>query len=449
MLVINKIGFLLHMADIGFHYQNIWEYLEVDKFDIIIYTDSPEEPGDKENILNFFGDKYNCVNYHDIVNQEYVYKYLVSHQFISYVNGNENEGPIIKRLGLINIRMMYALGKSKWNYDEWNSYYDMILCYGPYQADHLKRFDNIKLAIGYPRYDKYFNGSIDKNNLLLNLGCDINKKTIVWLPTYSSLSSIDLYAENIARFSNKYNVIVKPHPGVILLEPERKALLEKLPFTNFIKENYDNLFLFKVADYVFCDYGGTCFGALYLDKNFLFLNLPDAKNNPNLGNDSAEIEIRDKIVNLDFEDVGLIEQKLDDADLWNSQKKTREELRNVFFAPYYGFSSKMVSVILKNFDEVFQYKLDELKNENYYYAINEVEELINCGNYEEAEKILLHFKAKYPDDVNILIDLSVVEINLQNFDFASDLLDLALSIDPGNINAFENRMILKNILSGK
>ena len=52
--------------------------------------------------------------------------------------------------------------------------------------------------MGYPRFDKYFIPGFERNNLIEKFNCDSKKKTIVWLPTWTSLSSINKYHKVIS-----------------------------------------------------------------------------------------------------------------------------------------------------------------------------------------------------------------------------------------------------------
>ena len=44
---------------------------------------------------------------------------------------------ILSDLGDTQVRLMYGLGKSEWNFSSWNKHYDAALCWGPYHARNL------------------------------------------------------------------------------------------------------------------------------------------------------------------------------------------------------------------------------------------------------------------------------------------------------------------------
>ena len=113
---------------------------------------------------------------------------------------------------------------------------------------------------------------------------------------------------------------------------------------------YDNLALFRCADYVVSDYGGTPFGALYLDKNLLLLNVPDAESDALTGDDSPDILLREEIVNVDEHARWSLPELLADDALWAAQAKVRQRLRHTYFVNSYGFSAEMAVMALCNIE---------------------------------------------------------------------------------------------------
>lgn len=439
MQIINKIGFLINQADMVHHYLNIWERLNADEFEIIVL-------GDENRVVEFCKGKYKYKSYSQLLNEKIKYKYLVSHQFIGFVNGLEEKGYLLKRIGVINIRLMYALGKNKWHFAEWNNIYDIILCFGPYQIEKLNKYERpIKLSVGYPRYDKYFNDSSNKNLELANLDCDVDKKTIVWLPTYNKLSSIDEFSNAICQLKSRYNVIVKPHPGTILQEPERVQLLKELGFTKFISEPFDNLKLYQIADYVICDYGGTAFGAIYTDTNLILLNVTNNKFDANLESNSSDIELREFITNFDANNINMIDKLLLDKNYWIMQKEVRNKLRSKYFENNYGQSSEKVVSILNNLEQILNTKIEQNLSLDEKLKINNAELLIENERYSDAEEILDDVLSTNINSVKAFIDLSVIKILEEDYKMANKLLKHVLSLEPdneiaiGNLNYIEER----------
>ena len=185
---------------------------------------------------------------------------------------------------------MYAAGKMKWNLSYWNKYYDGILCYGQYHEKRFKIRHKVPTAqMGYPRFDKYFNPGFDRDYLLKKFKCEPKKKTIVWLTTWTNLSSINNYFKVISSLRSDHNIVVRPHPLMKENDPTSYEKLFSANFTYVDDNEDDNVQLYALADLMLFDYGGSMFGSLYLNKNFAFLEMDMvAKNHFHLGNLSSE-----------------------------------------------------------------------------------------------------------------------------------------------------------------
>ena len=432
MRIINKIGFVINQADMLHHYLNIWAQMKNDEFEIIVL-------GDDERVTIFCKGKYEVKSYHQLIEEKTKYKYLVSHQFFGFIDGCEEKGYLLKRIGIINIRLMYALGKNKWHFAEWNNIYDLIMCYGPYQIEKLEKYNRpAKVSVGYPRYDKYFENSVDKYTLLEKLNCDITKKTIVWLPTYNNLSSIDEFAKPISELKSKYNILVKPHPGTLLQELKRVEYIKDLEFTKFISEPFDNLKLFQIADFIICDYGGTAFGAIYTDKNLILLNVTNYKLDDNLEYNSSDLELRKSIPNYDFDDIDSLHDLLLNHQYWVEQKIVRKMIREKYFKGNYGKASAEVVKTLRNIDQILNTKIEQNLKVDEQLKIVTAGELIETSRFEEAEVILEDVLITNSKSVEALINLSVSKILNGDFSCADEILRKVLNIEPDNEIAIGN-----------
>lgn len=337
-----QLGFLVHLAEMFNHYGAVWKHMSADEFEIVV-TGSNEE---RERIHRIAAEQgYRAVDAGQCIQRRERYRHLVSNHCLENINGT----PLIQILGEYNIRFMYALGKARHNFADWNRLYNMIMCFGPYQVEKLAFCEStVKLQMGYPRYDEYFSTDHDNGKILTHYGCNPELQTIVWLPTWRELCSIDLYAEQISLLTSAYNVIVKPHPLSVQTEHARIERLQQLPFTRVITEHVDNLELFRIADFMVCDYGGPAFGALYLDKKVFLLNVPGAEDDALTGGDSADISLRQSLPNLDTFTIPKIWGLLEDEETWGQQQLIRRQLRNYYFAPYQGFSASVAAQALGN-----------------------------------------------------------------------------------------------------
>ena len=295
--LIKKTAFYVFGPNVFNHFKPIIE-INPSLFEILVNKNIKQETITK--ILNDLNNEDIRIRYsNELIENKLVYEKLVSIRGdeVSEVIESKNNVrrkenvPTIKLLGKKNIRLMYAAGKSKHTISSfWNKYYDGILCYGPYHEDRLKTRHKIPTSqMGYPRFDKYFNPGFERNYLIKKFKCDVKKKTIVWLPTWSNLSSVEKYLKEISSLISDYNIVVRPHPNMKKDDPENYKKLFTVDFNYVDNTSEDNVQLFALADLMIFDYGGSMFGSLYLNKNFVFLEMnSEAKNDNHLGKLSSE-----------------------------------------------------------------------------------------------------------------------------------------------------------------
>jgi len=258
---------------------------------------------------------------------------------------NDPSGGYFKSLAKHNVRMVYSLGALPWNTSGVMKGYDSIFVYGPHEENiYREKFGNtINIhQVGYPKFDFHFTGISNQTYLEKKLLPD--RKTILWLPTKGKLSSIEKYADIMIELCTSYNVILKPHPQ------EDLEILKKIDSTAVIlSKSYDSAPYYKLADFVFCDYGGSAFGALYVDKPIIFLS-PDnpERDSRNYSSESPEVELRSHFLTFDKCTTIEITRKLNDQAFWNGQKGIRETLRKKYFKCNYGSAGKQAADFLKS-----------------------------------------------------------------------------------------------------
>lgn len=341
---LERFGFLIHNPEMFNHYHAVWQHLPAGSVEIAVTGKTQQDidavvAGCQRHQLPWRDAR-------EMLARKERYTTLVSNFPQHYLRGADS--PYLpKSIGRYNLRFMYANGKAGWNFQSWNQVYDSILCFGPYQAEHLEFCqDTLKIQMGYPRFDRFFNQPLDRTARLTELKLAPNRQTVVWLPTWSTLSSIDLFAAAVARLQARYNVIVKPHPITITDEPARMRELER--FTCVIREHIDNVVLFQLADFLLCDYGGSAFGGIYTDRNVLLLDLPKAEADPLMGEDSSDIWLRKYLPHLGNQNSGRLEELLEDASLWEAQRPIRKTLSHYYFAPFYGYAGQVAAVAIAN-----------------------------------------------------------------------------------------------------
>jgi len=261
------------------------------------------------------------------------------------------------QVGIKQIRFMYGADISDaWSLDAWNEIYDLFLCHGPNDEMHLKkRFKGKTAIMGYPRYDGYFSPDLNVDDLITEFAIDHTKQTILWMPTYDAFGdnvcSIPYFSNAISDFKNDFNIIVRPHPISFRLDPAGIKLLESCGFKIDRDPTRDMNKLFRIADAVLCDHGGSAFGALYLGKRLVFLTTPTADTATVL-KDSSNLELMKYFPALEVEQANTLGTLLKDTSYWSDRLGLRRELSDKFFANYRGNSSQKTAEILTSLDSI-------------------------------------------------------------------------------------------------
>lgn len=192
--------------------------------------------------------------------------------------------------------------------------YSKFLCF-----NSLRDTNRLQLfSFGSPRFERKILHPISFSD----------RKTILWLPSHNQETSLNYFLKQMNFLGEYYRVIAKPHYWCF---KENKDLKGRIACCQNLElqENLDSHELITSADYVFCDYGGSVFTAIYYDKNILFLNAPKLKSfcfqNP-------EVLLRKEIINFDPYCTGDdILKALKDNTIWEKQKKIRQSIRERFF----------------------------------------------------------------------------------------------------------------------
>jgi len=333
---IPRVAFLVHTPELFNHFEPIWEHLKSEQFDVLLLGDAL---CCEETAARMVGINVRQVS--DVLAARDRYQVLVSNHPVNLTGQDTPRGKqlLIKKLAVTNLRMMYAAGKSGWNMSDWNKFYDGVLCFGPHHARIFsKKFGLPVMEIGYPRFDRYFNDPLDISELQRRFFCNPEKSTIVWLPTWKTLSSVDHFNSEITSLLSDYNVVVKVHPLMPESEPSRVKALEKLGFNSLISDARDNVPLYQLADYMLFDYGGPAFGGIYTSKRFVLLNVPQAENDLLTGRDSPDILLRRDVLNVNPGE-GALRPLLQDDSHWDRQNAVIKRLRRDYFAENFGTSA--------------------------------------------------------------------------------------------------------------
>ena len=95
--------------------------------------------------------------------------------------------------------------------------------------------------------------------------------------------------------------------------------------------------------------------AIYTDKNLLLLEIPGAENDPLLGSDSPDLQIRKTLGSITHTDRHIARQ-LADTHLWVNQIPLRRQLRQTYFASHYGFSADVAACALMGLEALVKEK---------------------------------------------------------------------------------------------
>jgi hypothetical protein len=348
---VDRIAFAIHLSELTNHYAAIWEGLPPGTFELVYSSDDPESNRRTARFAEVHGYPASYVG--DVLAEGRSFKAVVSNHMGAAGRIGTEYG--VTRLGRLQARLMYSLGKDGWNFQQWNKQYDVILCYGPYQASRLAEFERPRVVqVGYPRFDRFFSIAESRRDIVARLGGDPDRPTLVWLPTWANECSIPAFADTIASLRDEMNVLVKVHPLTATQGPYHMGCLEEAGLRSVADVDFDNVELFYAADIVAADYGGSPFGAIYTDRDLVLLNTPavDYRGHELSPSGSLDTRLREWILNIDPGEGQLIRDYLRDPAAREQQRGVRGRLRRSVFAPFDGCSAKAAALVLSNLDSI-------------------------------------------------------------------------------------------------
>lgn len=270
-----NIGFMCYVPLNFYVYKNIYKYLPNAEFIVGDSYDSETFSRSSdylENLLDFFSKQrvyWRFLNNQErkITKEEFYDKYavLVSTWYRGDLAAPFNED---KKL----VRVLYGQAKEPWNYGPWSAYFDKVLSYGDYSQKFLSLYGNATV-VGNPKFDDWFSGNIKEEvKKELKRKMDPTKKTILFLPTFGILSSLDRMVSAINNISQEYNIILKVHHNTALYFQE-----DIIPYRQnsriIIKNDQDDILpLLEVTDFVIGDNSGAIFDAILIDKPVILID---------------------------------------------------------------------------------------------------------------------------------------------------------------------------------
>ncbi len=377
---IHKIAFFINEEYIFDHYHNIMMKLPNDTFDIILANkfNSPLYQQVVDNLKDYgwnvrfldevmFIDKYKCLLTHLYLGGNTCEEGSIVSRIVSILLLSINKillkskinkiFPIKKQymqkiLGYYNIKFMYGADSGVEKYHEYkndyNEAYDLFFCHGPRDSNITKElFHKPVFQMGYPRYDSYFKKEGDpsaKEFLLNKYSCNKNKKTILWICTVNIyFSTIETYSSAMETFLKDYNIIVRPHP--LEIDPQysrfNQKVLDIVSSGIFILNDnayQDMTELYLISDFVVCDYGGSIFSAMYMDKRIILLNHKNVYKDT-VTSTSTSMEAREYLPSINEDEIDKLSRYLSDEECWIEADKKRDVARTYFFGDSRGDSA--------------------------------------------------------------------------------------------------------------
>lgn len=192
----------------------------------------------------------------------------------SFLRPEDRPGVDLRKTRLVQI--FHGMSDKPFTYERDFSDYDLCLCVGRRQVDRLLSHDRNRglnwTLVGYPKFD----AAPDPVRPL-----DSVRRTIVYCPTWrkGGISSIEIFLDSpeaIARITERYDLIVKPHPN--LLCPDRpfyeQSIVDRLravPGIDLVNAGNVMPSLAR-ADLFIGDISATGYEWLYFGKPMIFLN---------------------------------------------------------------------------------------------------------------------------------------------------------------------------------
>ncbi|WP_068082179.1 CDP-glycerol glycerophosphotransferase family protein [Polycladidibacter stylochi] len=231
------------------------------------------------------------------------------------------------------ISVQYGLAKERHNYGEWRSLADLNLMFGAYSAQRVSHFSP-SYAVGNIKFSNWKNEASEeqrrknKQHLLL----DVNKKTILYMPTYGELGSFESLIDQLGLLCKKYNIIIKMHHNNEKDSLQWMQTAKDHGIKHLMNGDADQRNLLDVSDLVISDFSGAIFDAIYAKKPVVLYHgdITSKIGLQKFNLNSIEYRRRDEI-GLYFENKNELEDTISQAfitekELVNQARDLRSEL---------------------------------------------------------------------------------------------------------------------------
>ena len=130
----------------------------------------------------------------------------------------------------------------------------LVLTHGEVPAALTRRHvaaDRVLIG-GYPKFDAFHRGEVDRAAWAAQFGLDPSRPTVVYFSTWAHNSSLDRFGPTIAALARDYNVLYKPHHNNLFFEQERLEQLRQAHGV-VIGTELSSVPYYAVADLVLAD----------------------------------------------------------------------------------------------------------------------------------------------------------------------------------------------------
>jgi len=249
--------------------------------------------------------------------------------------------PIERAIGNKVIKYPKGLDINKATYpeDQWKNVFDIYLCHSNIDQNLINnKFPSAQcVKIGYPRYDNMPSVSNAKNIIYNEIkSIDAEKPLLLWIPTMIKIrgeliDNIRIWIPIFEKILDKYNILIRVHPKMLVMDTKIASYLEGLGFLVDVKKGRNLGVLYQASDLVLADYGGSVLSAVYMKKKLILLNSSSKKYlrwrkermyvDDDVRNDVDSFSI--------YDDMTFIEQV--DRNIQDNSSSKRNRLREKYF----------------------------------------------------------------------------------------------------------------------
>lgn len=182
--------------------------------------------------------------------------------FLSQADPGADLGVTTQNAGILSdyskrVRLMYgpAPYTSGWAMSQHAvQAFDAVLVHGQFHADWFSRWlrpEQLPI-IGYPRYDDFFAGKLDRSAIRARWGVNDARPVMAFLPTWENNTAFDAFFPELLRLSARFQIILRPHHCTLRMEPHRMALMQASGLL-ILTNAFDLIDVYAGADLVISD----------------------------------------------------------------------------------------------------------------------------------------------------------------------------------------------------